>query len=154
MPTNLNSADRRVLAAVQREGRLTNVALAKRLGMSESASLRHLRRLELAGVIKGYAAIADRRALGFTVLAFVQVTLEKQPDVSALDFHERVRNEPHIVECHAMSGNHDYLLKVVARDIDHFSDLVMDGILKYPDVEHVETNFSLREIKSGWTLPV
>ena len=85
--------------------------------------------------------------------AYVHLTLEKRPE-QRTDFHQRVRDEPHIVECHAMSGSHDYLMKVVARDMDHFSDLVMRSILRYPGVSNLESSFSLAEIKQSRALPV
>lgn len=149
----LDDTERRILAVLQREGRITNVALAKRVAASESNCMRRLKALRQAGVISGYAAVVDKRLLGFALTAFVLVTVEKQQSGTA-DFHARVLEEPHIVECHAMSGAHDYLLKVVARDMEHFSALVMHGILNYPDVRHVESSFSLAEIKPPQGLPV
>ena len=104
-------------------------------------------------MIEGYAAIVAQRALGFAVTAFVWVALERQSDAEAEGFHRRVRNEPHIVECYATSGSHDYLMKVVARDMDHFSELVMRHILRYPGVRNVESSFSLQEIKHARALP-
>ncbi len=149
----LDRITRWMIALLQDNGRLPNVELANRVGMSASSCLRRVRNLERDGVIKGYTAVIDGRALGLTVAAFVWVTVEKQPDARTEAFHARVREEAHIVECHAMSGAHDYLMKVVARDIDHFSALVMQGILKYPAVLHVESSFSLGEIKHSRILP-
>ena len=150
----LDRTERRILELLQHDGRLANVELAARVGLSESPCLRRVRNLERRGVISGYAALVDQRAVGLSVTAFVQVTLDKQPDAHTEAFHARVRGEPHIVECHATSGAHDYLMKVVARDIDHFSELVMQGILKYPGVRHVESSFSLGGIKRSGVLPV
>ena len=146
--------ERRILTLLQANGRMPIVELAAEVGMSESACQRRLRKMERAGVVQGYAALVDQRALGLAVTAFVLVTLEKQPDAQAGGFHCCVQSEPHIVECHATSGSHDYLMKVVARDIDHFSDLVMRNILHYPGVRNVESSFSLQEIKHAYTLPV
>ncbi|MCP5179936.1 MAG: Lrp/AsnC family transcriptional regulator [Pseudomonadales bacterium] len=150
----LEIAEKRILEQLQREGRLANVELAERVGMSESPTFRRVKALEAAGVIAGYVAVVDQRVVGLDVTAWVQVSMEKQPDAATEEFHQRVRDEPHIVECHAMSGGHDYLMKVVARNMDHFSDLVMRRILKFPGVRHVESNFSLREIKNSRELPV
>jgi len=149
----LDRVERRILALLQDHGRMPNVELADRIGLSESPCFRRVKNLERSGVIENYSAIVNQRALGFSVTAFVLVNMEKQPDDSIDDFHARVEAEPHIVECHAMSGSHDYIMKVVARDIDHFSELVMQGILKYPGVLHVESSFSLREIKRPSPLP-
>ena len=95
----------------------------------------------------------DPRALDLRVTAFVLVTLEKQSDARTGALYDRIRDEPHIVECHAMSGWHDLILKVLARDIDHFSELVMRGIVRYPGVLHVESSFSMSEIKDSPALP-
>ena len=104
-------------------------------------------------MIRRYTAEVDQHKLGLTVTAFVQVTMEKQPDEATQAFHRQVDAEPHIIECHAMSGSHDYLMKVVARDIEHFSELVMEHILKYPGVMHVESSFSMKAIKQTRVLP-
>jgi Lrp/AsnC family leucine-responsive transcriptional regulator len=149
----LDETERRILRALQADGRLSNVALAERVGLSESPCHRRVRQLEAAGVITGYAALVDQRRLGLDVTAWVQVTMERQPDRATEAFLACVREEPHIVECHAMSGAHDYLMKVVARSIDHFSELCMERILKYPGVQHVESSFSLREVKHARVLP-
>jgi len=132
---------------------MSNVELSQHIGLSESPTFRRVRQLEESGVIAGYAAVVDQRRLGFEVTAFVQVSMEKQPDSATEAFHQRVQDEPHIIECHAMSGGHDYLMKVVARNIDHFSEICMQRILKFPGVRHVESSFSLKEIKHSRVLP-
>ena len=150
---SLDRIERQILGALQRYGRLPNVELASRVGLSESPCFRRVKNLERDGVIQGYAAKVNQRALGLTVTAYVHLTLEKRLE-QRTDFHQRVQDEPHIVECHAMSGSHDYLMKVVARDMDHFSELVMGSILRYPGVSNVESSFSLAEIKQSRALPV
>ncbi len=149
-----DSAERDILRILQTEGRLTNVELAERIGLSESPCFRRVKRLEESGVIKGYSARLDQRRLGMQVTAFVQVSLEKQDDQKQRDFLARVEAEEHIVECHAMSGSHDYLLKVLACSMDHFSELAMQRILKFPGVKDIESNFSLMAIKESAALPV
>jgi len=152
-PSPLDATDREILRRLQADGRLSNVALADAIGLSESPTFRRVRQLEERGLISGYAALVDQRRLGLTVTAFVQVTMERQPDSATEAFHERVAAEEHIIECHAMSGSHDYLMKVVARNMDHFSELCMQRILKFPGVQHVESSFSLKAIKTGRILP-
>lgn len=149
----MDQTERKILALLQEDGRMSNVALAERIGLSESPTFRRVKQLEDSGVITGYAAIADQRRLGLEVTAFVQVTMERQPDSATQSFHAHVAEEPHIIECHAMSGSHDYLMKVVARNIDHFSMLCMERILKFPGVQHVESSFSLKAIKDSRALP-
>jgi Lrp/AsnC family leucine-responsive transcriptional regulator len=133
---------------------MSNVDLAQRVGLSESPCFRRVKALEENGVIRRYGAQLDQRALGLQVTAFVLVNLEKQDDQKQKGFLARVEAEEHIVECHAMSGSHDYLLKVVARSMDHFSELSMERILKFPGVTNIESNFSLVAVKENVGLPV
>jgi Lrp/AsnC family leucine-responsive transcriptional regulator len=133
---------------------MSNVDLAQRVGLSESPCFRRVKALEENGVIRRYGAQLDQRALGLQVTAFVLVNLEKQDDQKQKGFLARVEAEEHIVECHAMSGSHDYLLKVVARSMDHFSELSMERILKFPGVTNIESNFSLVAFKENVGLPV
>ena len=143
-----------ILRTLQADGRISNVDLAERVGLSESPCFRRVKQLESANVIRGYSARLDQRALGLQVTAFVLVNLEKQDDSKQKGFLAAVEAEEHIVECHAMSGSHDYLLKVVARSMDHFSELSMERILKFPGVTNIESNFSLRAVKENIGLPV
>ena len=150
----LDKAEREILQILQKEGRASNVELAERIGLSESPCFRRVKRLEESGVISGYSARLDQRKLGLQVTAFVQVSLDKQDDRQVREFMARVEAEPHIIECHAMSGSHDHLLKVVAYNMDHFSELSMHRILKFPGVKNIESNFSLLAIKQDSPLPV
>ncbi|MEQ8858832.1 MAG: Lrp/AsnC family transcriptional regulator [Pseudomonadales bacterium] len=149
----LDATERQILRLLQSDGRMSNVALAEQVGLSESPCFRRVKQLENSGLIKGYAAVVDQRLLGLEVTAFVLVTMEKQPDAATQAFIAEVQAEEHIVECYATSGSHDYLMKVVARSIDHFSELCMQRILKFPGVMHVESSFSLKEIKHSRVLP-
>ncbi len=150
----LDRAEKEILKAMQTRGRISNVELAERVGLSESPCFRRVKALEESGVIRRYSAQLDQRALGLQVTAFVLVNLEKQDDQKQKGFLARVEAEDHIVECHAMSGSHDYLLKVVARSMDHFSELSMERILKFPGVTNIESNFSLVAVKENVGLPV
>ncbi len=150
----LDRVEKEVLRALQQQGRMSNVELAERVGLSESPCYRRVRALEEAGVIEGYSARINQRAIGLQVTAFVLVTLEKQSDRQQQAFMAQVEAEEHIVECYAMSGSHDILLKVVARNMDHFSELSMERILKFPGVKNIESNFSLRAVKENTPLPV
>lgn len=128
--------------------------MAELIGLSESPTFRRVKQLEEAGIIERYAALLNSRALGLQVTAFVSVRMDRQPGDDWSDFHTCVDEETHIIECHAMSGAYDFLMKVVARDMDHFADLVMQEILKYPGVAHVESSFSLRPVKQSHKLPI
>lgn len=145
--TDLDAADRRILTELQRHGRLSNVELAERVGLSESPCLRRVRNLEKEGVIAGYAALLDRRALGLEVVAYVQVNLDQRSEADTHAFVQAVQDAPWVVECVAVSGTHDYLLKMVARNIDHFGELTMQKLLHFPGVTDVRSNLVLESIK-------
>lgn len=146
--------ERRILEVLQQHGRMSNVELAQAVGLSESPCLRRVRSLEETGVIAGYGARLDQRLVGLQVTAFVQVQLDKHDDKKTRAFLDRVDAEPHIIECHAMSGAYDYLLKVVAQSMDHFSALSMREILRFPGVKHIESSFSLHTVKASAPLPI
>lgn len=150
----LDRAEAEILQLLQGDGRMSNVDLAEQVGLSESPCFRRVRGLEDAGVISGYRARLNQRSIGLQVTAFVLITLDKQDDRKQRAFLARVEAEDHIVECHAMSGSHDYLLKVVARNMDHFGELSMQRILKFPGVRNIESNFSLLAVKEEGPLPV
>jgi Lrp/AsnC family leucine-responsive transcriptional regulator len=144
----------RILEALQQDGRLSNVELAEKVGMSESPCFRRVKQLEQSGVIGGYVARLDQRKLGLPVTAFVLVSMEQQDEKRRQEFLRRVQEEPHIIECHAMTGSYDFLLKIVARNIDHYSELSMRGILRWPGVRNMESQFSLQVVKAGGALPI
>jgi Lrp/AsnC family transcriptional regulator, leucine-responsive regulatory protein len=150
----LDRAEKEIVGLLQADGRMSNVELAERVGLSESPCYRRVRALEEAGIIDGYSARINQRLLGLQVTAFVLVSLEKQDDRKQKGFLAQVEAEEHIVECHAMSGSHDFLLKVVARSMDHFSELSMERILKFAGVINIESNFSLKAVKDSGRLPV
>jgi len=150
----LDRQESEILRVLQADGRLSNVQLASRVGMSESPCLRRVRGLEEAGVIRGYGARLDRRRLGLDILAFVQVSIDQREDSGADSFLAAVEREPQVIECYAMSGGDDYLLKVAARDMDEIADLTMRRILRWPGVQHVSSNFVMEELKVDAGLPV
>ncbi|MEP4147707.1 MAG: Lrp/AsnC family transcriptional regulator [Halioglobus sp.] len=151
---SMDRAEVEILRALQTDGRVSNVELADKVGLSESPCFRRVRNLEESGVIAGYRAQVNQRSIGLQVTAFVLITLDKQDDKKQRAFLAEVEAEEHIVECHAMSGSHDYLLKVVARNMDHFSELSMQRILKFSGVRNIESNFSLLAVKEDGVLPV
>lgn len=149
-----DARDKAILQALQVDGRMSNVELAERIGLSESPCYRRVRALEDEGVIAAYRVELDRRKLGLEVTAFVLVTVENQDDRKLVAFLEAVEAEECIVECHAMSGSHDFLLKTVTRNMEHFSELAMETILKLPGVKNIESNFSLKAVKENAPLPI
>ncbi len=143
-----------ILQALQRNGRMSNVELAQQVGLSESPCFRRVKQLEESGVISGYFAALDQRLIGLEVTAFVQVNLDQRSTAEIGKFLEAVRDEEHVTECYATSGEHDYLLKVVARNIEHFGELCMQRILKMPGVKNIVSSLSLQEVKNSRVLPV
>lgn len=150
----IDDIDARLLECLQSEARLSNVELSERVHLSASQCHRRLRRLEEAGLVRGYVALLDREALGFGVVAFVSVSLEKQSEHPAQAFNQAVQDFPEILECHAVSGEADYLLRVVAADLKVFSDFLMHRLLRLPMVANVRSSIVLDEVKSSTALPL
>lgn len=150
----LSDSERRLLNLLQREGRLPNVEIAKRVGLSESPCLRRIKQLEASGVIKGYSAVIDRKKVGFDVVALIQVNLDQRTETVTKTFLDAVKNEPQIIECYAVSGSYDYFIKAVVHSIDEFSDLAMKRILKFPGVRDITSAFVLEDLKDSEPLPV
>jgi len=114
--------------------RISNTDLSRKVGLSESPCLRRVRKLEGDGVIAGYSALLDHRKLGLDMVAYVQVNLDQRSEADTNAFVKAVKKARWIVECVAISGTHDYLLKIVAKNIDHFGELTMKKLLRFPDV--------------------
>lgn len=155
MPTpSLDRTDLRILELLQQEGRLTNQDLAERVSLSPSPCLRRLKRLEEAGVIRGYVALLDPDRIGLGLLAYVSVKLEKRGKMPMDDFRARVQGWPEVLACYAMTGEMDYLLRVHVEDLQHFSRFVMDQLLRQPGVVDVRSSFALERIKETTALPL
>ena len=150
----LDRIDVAILAILQREGRLANAELAERVNLSASACLRRLQRLERDGVIAGYAARLDPAALGLGLTAFVRVQLEKHGSASIDGFAVAVADWDEVVACHALTGDMDYLLQVVVRDLDHFQRFLLDRLLNAAGVADVNSSFVLRTVKAASGLPL
>lgn len=150
----LDRIDLAILDVLQREGRISNADLAERVHLSASATLRRLQRLERDGVIAGYGARLDPAALGLDLTAFVRVQLEKHGSASIDTFVEAVRGWDEVVACHALTGDMDYLLQVVVRDLAHFSRFLLDRLLNATGVADVNSSFVLRTVKAPSGLPL
>lgn len=150
----IDSTDRDLLTLLQADGRLTNAELAEKVGLSLSACHRRVKRLEDAGVITGYRAVVDRRAVGIKVLAYVFVTLERHSEDLLESFLKAVGGVDEIIACHALAGGSDYLLIVVAEDMDAYAAVALKKIVRLPGVKNSSSNFVLTSYKqgSGWPL--
>lgn len=149
-----DTVDSRLLRELQRDSRLSVAELGNRVGLSPSACHRRIRQLEEAGIISGYAARLDARALGYTMEFFVEVALKAQSD-RALDAFERaVETAPEILECHLMAGGTDYLLRIVARDAADFERIHRERLAKLPNVARLESHLAIRTVRPWRGYPV
>jgi Lrp/AsnC family transcriptional regulator, leucine-responsive regulatory protein len=152
--TALDKIDRHILAALQANARLRNVELADVVGLSASPCLRRVKRLEETGVIRGYATLVDPETIGLPVSVFVQVTLEKQVEASLDAFETQVAAWPEVMECYLMTGDSDYLLRVVAADLTSYQEFLMDKLTRVDGVASIKSSFALRRIAYRTALPV
>lgn len=150
----LSPADRRILDVLQHDGRITNVELAARVGMSPSPCLRRVKKLEQDGVIRGFTAQVDPRAVGLGVEAFAQVTIERHADAEATAFREAVKAVDEVVACYAMTGELDFLLRIVVADLDAYGEFVRKKLLRLPSVKDVRTSFVIEVVKAAPGIPV
>lgn len=149
----IEKQDEKVLARLQKDGRMTNQQLADEVGMSPSACWRRVRALEETGVVEGYAALVNREKAGFAMSAILHVSLERH-DVKFVDeFVLRVRARPEVLECFATTGDADYHLRVVVRDMGAYNRFLDEFIFRLPGIRNVRTNVILREIKTTVALP-
>lgn len=150
----LDAFDLKILTALQDNGGLSNLELARRVGLSPSPCLRRVRALEERGVIRGYQATIDRRAVGLGIRAFVELKLERQSEAATEKFIARVRRLPEVISCYLMTGSHDYLLDVVAVDMEAYSDFTTKKLISLPGVAEVRSGFVLKEIIHRGALPL
>ena len=157
-PIALDAIDRRLLRALQLEGRSTYDVLAHQVGLSASAVLRRVKRLEEAGVVLGYVALLCPERVGLPLTAYLNVRLEKHTERhkrNPMDlFRAAVQTWPEVIECSALTGEMDYLMRVVVEDMGHYSRFVMDTLLKHPSVRDCKTSFVLDRVKFTTALPV
>ncbi|WP_321350371.1 Lrp/AsnC family transcriptional regulator [Halopseudomonas oceani] len=150
----LDNLDRRILAALQRNARLSNVQLAEEVGLSPSPCLRRVRLLEDAGVIRGYHAELDRSKSGLGLTVFVGVKVERHHDASANAFRAAVIDLPEVISCHVVSGESDFLLQVVLPDLASYEGFLFSTLLKLPGVSDIRSNFAISTVKSQTALPL
>jgi DNA-binding Lrp family transcriptional regulator len=153
-PVTLDETDWRILAALQDDARLTNADLAEKVFLSPSPCLRRVRDLEQAGLIKRYVTLLDPIKLGLTVSVFIQVSLEKQMR-GALDiFENSVLSRDEVMECYLMTGDADYLLRVVVSDMQSLERFIVDYLAKIPGVSNIRSSFALKQVKYKTALPL
>jgi DNA-binding Lrp family transcriptional regulator len=144
---NLDQIDRRLLAELQDEGRVTNVELAQRVGLTAPPCLRRVRSLEEAGVIKGYHAELDPSKLGFAISVFALVSLKSQAEEALRQFEDHVAALPEVRECHMLNGEIDFILKIVSKDLQSFQEFLTSKLTPAPNVASVKTSLTIRTAK-------
>jgi Lrp/AsnC family leucine-responsive transcriptional regulator len=151
---HLDRRDMQILAALQQDGRRTVVEIAEAIGLSPTPCARRLRQLEEAGVIQGYTAIVDPRALGLSVQAFVQVRLERHTDDNVEQFRRSLAQLDEVIGCFALTGEHDFMLHVVVPDLESLQTVVLRKLLKIPSVRDVQSSIVLETVKWSPRLPL
>ncbi|HIA21514.1 MAG: Lrp/AsnC family transcriptional regulator [Alphaproteobacteria bacterium] len=150
----LDDIDRRILTALQNNARISNVELARMVGLSPSPCLRRVKTLEDCGVIQRYVSLLDQGAVGFPVSVFVNVTLERQVESALEQFEAAIGQRPEVLECYLMTGDADYLLRVVTRDLASYERFLVDHLARIPGVSSIKSSFALKQVSYRTALPL
>ncbi len=150
----LDARDLQIVRALQDDGRLSNLDLAQRVNLSPSPCLRRVRLLEEAGVIRGYSADVDPRALGLNVTAFIRITLTRHDREAVARFESRVRDIDEILDCHLLTGEADYLLRVMVPDLDAYEGFVRNRLHAIPGIASITTSLVYGTVKSSRVFPL
>ncbi|MET3616352.1 Lrp/AsnC family leucine-responsive transcriptional regulator [Rhizobium aquaticum] len=145
----LDSMDRKILSALRVDGRLTIAELAAKVGLSSSPCWTRVKRLETSGVIAGYVALLDHRAMGLPNTVFVEVTLNQHDDKVLEAFGEALLRIPEVVEAHLVTGDYDYLIKLAVSGTEHYERFLREKLYKIPGIQHSRTTFGLRALKQS-----
>ncbi len=150
----IDSIDLKILRELQQDATLTNIELAERVGLSPSPCLRRVRELETAGILRGQVALVDPTSIGLRVNVFVRVTLEKQIRENLTVFEKAIAARPEVVECYLMTGESDYLLRVVVTDLGAYEEFLVDALTRIPGVSNIQSSFALNQVKYSTALPL
>lgn len=154
MSKHLDELDYELLDYLQNDGRLTNVALSERVALSAPGVLKRIRKLENESVIDKYVAIINRETVGYDMLCFVQVTLQRHEPDAVSDFPTSIMNMPEIMECYFLTGEYDYLLKIIVRNRKHLEQFLVEKLTPIPGMDKIRTSLVLSEIKSTTAIPL
>ena len=150
----MDKYDKRIINQLQEDGRISNKDLAEKVALSPAPCWRRVDALQKSGLIKGYSVVLDQEMLGLNITAFAFVTLDNHHPETVKHFDEGIKQWPEIMECHATSGEHDYLLKIVSKDMQSYNQLIYDNILALPHIRSINTSFSMRQKKRTAHLPL
>jgi Lrp/AsnC family transcriptional regulator len=151
---HIDAVDRRIIRELQRDASLSHAALAEKVGASSASVWRRVRNLEKSGVLGRAVRLADPKALGREVNVLCQVRMTRQTVEARSDFEDFIQSREEIVECYAMSGEWDYLLRISVRDVADYDRFIMRGVLAHPSVANAASNFALRQVKYTTEIPV
>ena len=154
MPYTLDNKDRRILRVIQEEARVSNSELAERVGLSPSPCWRRVRTLEENGVIERYVTLVNAKAVGLPINVFATVTLEKQAESALELFEKAVKKRPEVMECNLMTGEFDYLLRVVVPDLAAYERFLMDHLTRIKGIASIKSSFSLKQVSYKTALPL
>ena len=149
----MDQTDRAIIDELRRDARISNVDLADRVSLSPSACLRRVRALEDSGLIQGYTALIDQQKAGYPVNVFVSITLDRQSQTGLEAFETAVRGVPEVMECYLMTGEHDYLLRLVVADMEDFERVHRAHLTRLPSVARVHSSFAMRTVTRSTSLP-
>jgi Lrp/AsnC family leucine-responsive transcriptional regulator len=150
----MDEKDRRIIRALQRDGRLSNQDLAAEVNLSPSPCLRRLRNLERAGVIRGYAARVDAAACGLPITAFVRIRLERHDEATVRTFERELQRMEEVLECHVMTGQTDYQLRVVVASLDAYERFIRDRLHRVGGIGSIDTSFAYGTVKDSMVFPM
>ncbi|MEK6592007.1 MAG: Lrp/AsnC family transcriptional regulator [Pseudomonadota bacterium] len=146
--------DRKILDVLQDNARITNIELAQKVGLSPSPCLQRVRRLHESGLISRYVTLLNPLALGLTVSVFIQVSLEKQVERALEMFEKAIQSRPEVMECYLMTGDADYLLRVVVPDVQSLERFIVNYLSKIPGIASIKSSFALKQVKYKTALPL
>ncbi len=150
----IDAIDRKIVAALQEDGRMTTQDLADRVGLSASPCARRVRLLEEAGIIKGYVAVVDQGKVGLPISVFASVKLERQREEELDRFSQAILRWPEVADCYLMTGQRDYLLRIVVPDLESYERFLKDKLTRLKGVASIESSFALGQVKRSNVLPL
>jgi len=150
----IDAIDRKIIAAIQIDGKITAQELATRVGLSASPCARRLRLLEESGIIKGYTAVIDQKKAGLPISAFASIKLERQREEDLDRFAQAVTRWPEVVDCYLMTGQRDYLMRIVVRDLEAYERFIKEKLTRLKGIASIETSFALDQVKRSEALPL
>ena len=154
LTSQLDATDRKIIRGLQANGKLTMAELADSVGLSASPCARRVRLLEQAGIIKGYFAMIDQKKVGLPISAFASIKLERQREEDLDRFAQAVAKWPEVVDCYLMTGQRDYLMRIVAADLEAYEHFIKQKLTRLHGVASIETSFALGQVKRSEVLPL